>query len=176
MLRIAKQRAGVGGLANASSVHDRNAIGHTGNDTHVVRHEDHGRGETLLQLVEQILRNNQAGGRCIILLTGITRCGDTAGMDRAQILSVTDTIKTPAGEFKNCVRFLETTPLEPDVKDTKVFAPGVGIVQDGQLKLVKHGMVELKMNDTAVWPSRRWRIPRPSGRRRSGASPSWRSV
>jgi hypothetical protein len=66
------------------------------------------------------------------------------GMDRAQILSVTDTVKTPAGEFKNCVRYVETSPLEPDLKDTKVFAPGVGLIQDGKMKLVKHGVVELK--------------------------------
>jgi hypothetical protein len=33
----------------------------------------------------------------------------------------------------------ETTPLEPGVGDYKVFAPGIGIVQDGSLKLVRHG-------------------------------------
>ena len=66
------------------------------------------------------------------------------GMDRAEVVSVNDTLKTPAGEFKNCVRLLETTPLEPGVTDTKVFAPGIGLIQDGSLKLVKHGMVNLK--------------------------------
>jgi hypothetical protein len=60
-------------------------------------------------------------------------------MDRAEVLSVTETFKTPAGEFKNCVKTKETTPLEPDVGQ-KHYAPGIGLIQDGGLKLVRHGM------------------------------------
>jgi hypothetical protein len=60
-------------------------------------------------------------------------------MDRAEIASVTETFKTPAGEFKNCVKTKETTPLEPDVGQ-KYYAPGIGLIQDGGLKLVRHGM------------------------------------
>lgn len=59
-------------------------------------------------------------------------------MDRAEILSVTETVKTPAGIFKNCVKTLETTPLEPAAKAQKIYAPGVGIVSDGALKLVEY--------------------------------------
>ena len=61
-------------------------------------------------------------------------------MDRAEIVSLTETIKTPAGEFRNCVKVLETTPLEPDNREYKYYAQGVGLVQDGALKLVKYGM------------------------------------
>ncbi len=60
-------------------------------------------------------------------------------MDRVRILSTTVTATTPAGVFERCVRLEETTPLEPGVKDYKVFAPGIGIVQDGRLKLVRYG-------------------------------------
>jgi hypothetical protein len=60
-------------------------------------------------------------------------------MDRAEIVSVTETFKAPAGEFKNCVKTKETTPLEPDVGQ-KHYAPGIGLIQDGGLKLVRHGM------------------------------------
>ena len=67
-----------------------------------------------------------------------------AAMDRAEIQSVSETVKVPAGEFKNCLKFEETTPLEPDTVDHKVYAPGVGLLLDGSLKLVRYGKVELK--------------------------------
>lgn len=67
-----------------------------------------------------------------------------AAMDRAEIVSISETVKTPAGEFKNCLKVEETTPLEPGNVGYKYYAPGIGIVQDGKLKLVKHGMVEKK--------------------------------
>ena len=60
-------------------------------------------------------------------------------MDRAEILSLNTTVNTPAGEFKNCLKVEETTPLEPGVKEYKYYAAGVGLVQDGDLKLVRYG-------------------------------------
>ncbi len=57
-------------------------------------------------------------------------------MDRAEIVSVTETLTTPAGAFDRCVRTRETTPLEPLARETKIYAPGVGLVQDGDMKLV----------------------------------------
>jgi hypothetical protein len=64
------------------------------------------------------------------------------GMDRAEIISLTETLKTPAGEFSNCMKTLETTPLEPDNKETKLYAPGIGLVQDGELLLAQEGMLK----------------------------------
>lgn len=60
-------------------------------------------------------------------------------MDRAEIVSVAATVRTPAGAFRNCLEVEETTPLEPGVRDYKYYAPEVGLVQDGSLKLVKYG-------------------------------------
>ena len=60
-------------------------------------------------------------------------------MDRARIISVSETVRTPAGEFTNCLRVEETTPLEPLVREFKYHAPGIGLVQDGALRLVKYG-------------------------------------
>jgi hypothetical protein len=65
-------------------------------------------------------------------------------MDRVEIQSDTDSLKTPAGDFHDCVKTEETTPLEPGVKEYKVFAKGVGIIQDGTLLLTKYGKVSLK--------------------------------
>jgi hypothetical protein len=63
-------------------------------------------------------------------------------MDRAEIVSMHETISTPAGDFKNCLKVEETTPLEPDEKEHKYYAAGVGLVQEGSLKLVKYGKSE----------------------------------
>lgn len=60
-------------------------------------------------------------------------------LDRAVIVSVNETVRTPAGEFKDCLKIEETTPLEPGVKEYKYYASGIGLVQDGALKLVKYG-------------------------------------
>lgn len=60
-------------------------------------------------------------------------------MDRAEIVSLTDSLKTPAGAFTSVLRTLETTPLEPATKETKYYGWGVGLLQDGSLKLVKYG-------------------------------------
>lgn len=65
-----------------------------------------------------------------------------AAMDRAEIVSISETVKTPAGEFKNCLKVEETTPLEPANIGYKYYAPGIGIVKDGKLLLVKYGKAE----------------------------------
>src|SRR5256885_12286616 len=58
-------------------------------------------------------------------------------IDRATIVSVTETVKTPAGEFKNCVKVEETSPLSRFTTEHKYYAPGIGMVSDGEMKLVK---------------------------------------
>src|SRR5262249_55482164 len=63
-------------------------------------------------------------------------------MDRAEIVSLTETVKTPAGEFTNCLKIEETTPLDPDYKECAYYARGIGLIREGDLKLVKYGKVE----------------------------------
>ena len=65
-------------------------------------------------------------------------------MDRAKIVALDASLRTPAGEFKGCLEFVETTPLEPFARDTKIYAPGVGLVRDGSLLLVEYGRKEKK--------------------------------
>ena len=62
-----------------------------------------------------------------------------AAMDRSEILSVTETAETPAGKFDKVLKSLETTPLEPKEKAIKLYAPGVGMIREGNLSLVKFG-------------------------------------
>lgn len=61
-------------------------------------------------------------------------------MDRARILEVSAVIKTPAGDFSNCLKVWEENPLDGD-SETKTFAPGIGLVQDEGLLLVRHGFL-----------------------------------
>ena len=60
-------------------------------------------------------------------------------MDRAEIVGLDESVKTPAGEFSGVLKVAETTPLEPGVRELKYYARGVGLVMDGTLRLVKHG-------------------------------------
>lgn len=60
-------------------------------------------------------------------------------MDRAEIVSITETKLTPAGNFTNCLKTEETTPLESGEKEYKLYAPGIGLIKDENLLLVKYG-------------------------------------
>jgi hypothetical protein len=62
-------------------------------------------------------------------------------MDRAEVVSLDASLKTPAGTFRGCLKVAETTPLEHG-KELKLYAPGIGLVQDGSLRLVGHGHKE----------------------------------
>lgn len=60
-------------------------------------------------------------------------------LDRAEIVSVSEHLRTPAGDFKDVLKIEETTPLEAGSKEYKYFARGIGLLQEGSLKLVKFG-------------------------------------
>jgi hypothetical protein len=60
-------------------------------------------------------------------------------MDRAEVVSLSARVTTPAGVFTNCLKTEETTPLERGAQEAKYYARGIGLVQDGSLKLVRHG-------------------------------------
>jgi hypothetical protein len=60
-------------------------------------------------------------------------------MDRGEVVSLTETLQTPAGRFENCLKVEETTPLEPDEREHKLFARGVGLIYDEGMTLVEHG-------------------------------------
>ena len=60
-------------------------------------------------------------------------------MDRAEIISLTESMTTSAGHFADVLKIEETTPLEPKDKAYKYYAPGIGLIKDGELVLVKYG-------------------------------------
>jgi hypothetical protein len=67
-------------------------------------------------------------------------------MDRAKVVSVSETVKVPIGTFKNCLKTTESSSLESGVED-KLYAPGVGLLKDGGFKLTK---IEVPLRDTAL--------------------------
>jgi hypothetical protein len=61
-------------------------------------------------------------------------------MDRAEIVSLTETCKTPAGTFQRCLKVRETSALNRE-SEYKYYAPGIGLVRDEDMRLVKYGFV-----------------------------------
>ena len=48
--------------------------------------------------------------------------------DFAETLSLTESVRVPAGTFHHCLKSQETTPLETDLLEYKFYAPNVGNV------------------------------------------------
>ena len=63
-------------------------------------------------------------------------------MDRAEIVSLSETCTTPAGTFPKCMKVQEGSAIELLAKEFKFHAPGIGLVQDEDVKLVKHGFIK----------------------------------
>jgi hypothetical protein len=65
-------------------------------------------------------------------------------MDRAEIVSLTETCKTPAGTFAKCMKVKEGSELDLNVTEYKYHAPGIGLVRDEDVRLVKYGSINGK--------------------------------
>jgi len=60
-------------------------------------------------------------------------------MDRAEIVSLKETCKTPAGTFAQCMKVKEGSAIDLTASEHKYYAPGVGLVRDQDLQLTKYG-------------------------------------
>lgn len=69
--------------------------------------------------------------------------------DRAEIISLNEVLDTPAGKFQHVLKTEETTPLESG-KEYKLYAPGIGLVQDDILKLAKYVLPKADKNDRGM--------------------------
>ena len=65
-------------------------------------------------------------------------------MDRAEIVSLDETCKTPAGTFSKCMKVKEGSAIDLTASEYKYHAPEIGLVRDGDLRLVKHGFIKGK--------------------------------
>ena len=60
-------------------------------------------------------------------------------MDQAEHVEMGLQVVTEAGTFEDCVRVIETTPLEPGAESEKIYCPGIGQVVDNVVRLVEFG-------------------------------------
>jgi hypothetical protein len=60
-------------------------------------------------------------------------------LDRGEVTSLTEKLECPAGKFENVLKVVETSDLEKDVAETNLYARGIGVVMDDDLKLSKYG-------------------------------------
>lgn len=94
-------------------------------------------------------QSGEDGAKFGLMMPGTVKVGDKyyqeiskKAQDRALNVSVSETVTTPAGTFKDCVKIEETTPLEPGEKEFKYYAPEIGMVKYGDMVLVKYGKVK----------------------------------
>ena len=91
----------------------------------------------------------QNGARAGLIMPGQPKVGmryyqeiaPGVAMDRAEILSLDDRLLTPAGTFSKCLKTQEGTALNPLEREFKVYAPGIGLIQDANLLLTRYGSV-----------------------------------
>ncbi|MDD5134398.1 MAG: hypothetical protein PHP01_03180 [Phycisphaerae bacterium] len=57
-------------------------------------------------------------------------------MDRAEIVSTTGKATIPAGTYKKCVKTEDSSAIEEGL-GTKIYAPGVGMIQDDEFVLIR---------------------------------------
>jgi len=93
------------------------------------------------------VENNKAGiimpGQIILGSKYYQEISPDIAMDIGEIVSISDTLITPAGKFIGVVKIKETNPLEKGEKSYKFYAPGIGLIKDDELLLVKYGMLDL---------------------------------
>ena len=87
------------------------------------------------------------GARAGLMMPGLPLLGaryyqevaPKVAMDRAEIVSLSESFTCPAGRFSGVLKTEETTPLEPGAKEHKLYAHGVGLLKDGEVSLVRYG-------------------------------------
>jgi len=83
--------------------------------------------------------------------------------DRGEHVDMGLTVETEAGTFRDCVEVIDTNPVEGGdacgEEDSKLYCPGIGLVQDQELVLVDYGYIDDDDDDDKSWRRRhhhRW--------------------
>ena len=92
----------------------------------------------------------ESGARAGLIMPGTPRVGmkyyqeiaPEVALDRAEILSLDETLKTPAGAFSTCLKTQEGTALNTNEKEFKTYAPGIGLIQEERMVLTEYGFVK----------------------------------
>jgi hypothetical protein len=62
--------------------------------------------------------------------------------DKAEIISINQTINVPAGSFRDVINMTETNDLDPGIKEDNLHAQGIGQIIDNELELVSYGFLK----------------------------------
>ena len=81
---------------------------------------------------------------------------DDEAVDQARVFSVVPMVETPLGTFTDVLQILETTAAEPDEREFKYYAPGVGLV------LAEEGLDASLANPEARFVLTAVAVPEPS--------------
>ena len=63
----------------------------------------------------------------------------SVALDRAEVMSLDETLETPAGLFVDCLRTHEGTALNLNESEFKTYAPGIGLIREQSLLLIEYG-------------------------------------
>lgn len=63
-------------------------------------------------------------------------------MDRAEVVSLKAKLKTPVRTFGHCLKTREGSALNPREKEYKLYAQGIGLIQEEDKRLVKYGFTK----------------------------------
>jgi hypothetical protein len=93
----------------------------------------------------------EKGARAGLIMPGNPRVGmryyqeiaPGVALDRAEIVSLDETLETPAGVFFSSLKTQEGTALNTNEKEFKTYAPGIGLIQDEGLLLTEYGFVDV---------------------------------
>lgn len=96
---------------------------------------------------EGVWRSGIGGARFGLMMPGEPRVGvkhyqelaPGVALDRAEVVSSTEALTVPAGVLNGVLKVAETTPVEPLTTEYKYYAPGIGLVREGPLSLVRYG-------------------------------------
>jgi len=84
----------------------------------------------------------QMAGNPVVGMKYYQEQAPSKAMDRAEIISLTDSLNTPAGKFYNCLTTKEGTALNFLEVEFKTYAHGIGLIQDESLLLTRYGFIK----------------------------------
>lgn len=76
-----------------------------------------------------------SGGAFLVGARYFNETAPGVALDRIEHIADDLKVSVPAGRFDDCVRIVETTPLEPTARTEKTYCAGVGLAIDGELEL-----------------------------------------
>ena len=95
-------------------------------------------------------RAGQGGAKAGVIMPGNPKVGmkhyqevaPGEAMDRAEVISLEAELETPAGTFSGCLKTKEGTALNLAESEFKIYAPGIGLIQDQKLLLTSYRFID----------------------------------